>query len=106
MASQKWDGSTFPGLGEPSIKDLRDRFIAEKCGQRFLANLLVATRGVLALLVPLVASNNTRMCNNYGHLAPRSWNGPLPKCSECGVVISDSDQLRGSLPRRDPVRYF
>lgn len=46
-------------------------------------------------------------CEVYGHNLPlgSKWSGPYPKCHDCGVKITDSSQLRGSLPKAERERF-
>ncbi len=39
------------------------------------------------------------MCENYGHVVDlRTWSQRLPKCSDCGSLITNRSQLRGARP--------
>lgn len=36
------------------------------------------------------------MCTYYGHVIASNWSGHLPKCTDCGVSITDPRTLRSS----------
>lgn len=39
-------------------------------------------------------------CDNYGHVLPKgSWDGPYPRCTNCGTEITSEDMIRGSQAR-------
>ncbi len=43
------------------------------------------------------------MCENYGHIAPASWKGDFPKCTECGKLITAQSELRKSSANQKTV---
>lgn len=41
---------------------------------------------------------STNMCKNYGHVIPERWDGALPHCHECGLLVENMSMLRKANP--------
>jgi hypothetical protein len=59
----------------------------------FLGWLTSAVEGLFAK-----KDKRTTQCELYGHTLPwgSNWNGPHPKCLDCGAEITSAEQLRKS----------
>ncbi len=78
---------------------------ADKKGQRAAASgiaiICSALRGLVESFSSMVHTTSKKyaMCDNYGHIADlSSWTDHLPKCSDCGKVITSRHELRSSVP--------
>ncbi len=67
--------------------------------EQIAAFLSQLAQDILLLFTP--QSKQSSMCKFYGHVIHNNnWKGHLPKCGDCGQVISSADQLRSSDPTR------
>jgi hypothetical protein len=62
----------------------------------FLHSILKAISDVWSMATLMTeGSKSNSMCKFYGHVkAGGSWQGAYPKCSDCGIEIISSQQLR------------
>lgn len=82
--------------GRESIKSLRFK-AAEDTGYTGMAVAITnfAHGIVSALALSFTKPEKNAMCKYYGHVkAEGSWQGELPKCTDCGETISSLAELR------------
>jgi hypothetical protein len=78
---------------------------ADKKGQRAATSgsalIYAVLRGLAESIGGMLHTTSKKyaMCDNYGHIADlSSWTDHLPKCSDCGKVITSRHELRSSVP--------
>lgn len=49
---------------------------------------------------------STNMCKNYGHVIPDRWDGELPHCHECGILVENVSMLRKADPHGSVYSEF
>ena len=67
-----------------------------------------ASTGLTSLFSTGGNRKRKELCETYGHNWPagQSWEGVFPKCLDCGKEITDSSQLRTSVPIKDRGRHL
>jgi hypothetical protein len=82
------------------------RSLRDSCGKPpgfadSVINKLTRIGNAMSAYFFVTGGSSKRMCKNYGHLTPSSFKGPFPKCEECGILITDPSQVRGSSLRSE-----
>lgn len=104
-----------PAPGRITRQDLRVMKDCEKSTETgdakvkiFFERLRLAlSTGIGALVTPASSRRKVDPCKEYGHNLPfgTAWKGPYPKCLDCGVLIKDAGELRGSLNKTEQQKF-